>query len=492
MSVQSIYEEIATRTGGDIYIGVTGPVRTGKSTFIKRFMEAIVLPNIENEFLKERTRDELPQSGSGKSIMTAEPKFVPEEAIEVSPDGTTKLSVRLIDSVGYVVEGAAGATENGNPRMVTTPWFPQELPLSEAAEVGTKKVMESHCTVGVLITTDGTVTDLPRSCYEEAEARAIADMQKTGKPFVVLVNSAQPESEAAAALVKKLREMWNVTCLAVNCLTMQETELQQVLNALLQDFPVSEIRFFYPRWLEALEFEHPLKNALYMAIRESCEKMHKLSDASACLAKIGALEQVENESIRTIDTGTGTVDCALSFADTLFYEILGEQSGLQIDDDGDLMRHLKEYAAMKAAYERFASAAEEAEAAGYGIVPPMTDQLKLEQPQVIRRGNTYGIRLRASAPSIHMIRTDVKTEICPMVGNEAQSQELVTRLLDAYDTDVDALWQSNIFGKSVFELVNDGLSSKLVKLPADARSKLKDALTKIVNDGCNGMICLII
>lgn len=491
MEKQSIYRDIAIRTGGNIYIGVTGPVRTGKSTFIKRFMETMVLPNIKDAFLKERTRDELPQSGSGKTIMTAEPKFVPEEAVEVSPDGCTKLSVRLIDSVGYVVPGAAGATEGDAPRMVTTPWFSQELPLSEAAEVGTKKVMEDHCTVGIIITTDGTITELPRSEYLDAETRAIGDMQKTKKPFVVLVNSAAPDSASAQELAKQLQQKWSVPCLPVNCLSMQEAELQQILRVLLQGFPVSEVRFFYPHWLEALEGTHPLKNTLYAALRDSCAGLDRISDAENCLAPIGQLEQVESETVRMIDLGTGTVSCALTFSDTLFYEILSEKSSLCIEDDGDLMRLLTEYASVKANYERIAAAAEEAAATGYGIVAPMTDQLKLEQPQVIRKGNTYGIRLRASAPSIHMIRTDVKTEICPMVGNEAQSQELVSGMLEAYDTDIDALWQSNIFGKSVFELVNDGLSSKLVKLPAEARTKLKDALTKIVNDGCNGMICLI-
>lgn len=491
MVTRTIYEDIAQRTGGDIYIGITGPVRTGKSTFIKRFMEALVLPNISDVFLKERTRDELPQSGSGKTIMTSEPKFVPEEAVVISPDGTANLSVRLIDCVGYIVDGASGATENGLPRMVTTPWSDQELPMAEAAEFGTKKVMEDHCTVGLVITTDGTVTDLPRQAYEDAEVRAIEDMKKTGKPFVVLVNSAEPNAEPAQLLVKALQEEWNVACMPINCLTMQEKEIKNVLKSLLYGFPVTEVQFFYPGWLEALEGTHPLKTSLYSVLRSCCEKLENVSDAAQALLEITAMEQVQETTLKSIDLGCGTVGCGLSFSPTLFYEILSEKSGLPIEDDGDLMRLLSDYARVKQSYERISSAIEEAEATGYGIVEPMTEQLTLDPPQIIRKGSTYGIRIKASAPSIHMIRTDVKTEISPMVGNEAQSQELAARMLEAYDTDIDSLWQSNIFGKSVFELVNDGLSSKLTKMPTDARTKLKDALTKIVNDGCNGMICLI-
>lgn len=491
MITQTIYEDIAKRTGGDIYIGITGPVRTGKSTFIKRFMESLVLPNISDEFLKERTRDELPQSGSGRTIMTAEPKFVPEEAVEISPDGTVSLSVRLIDCVGYIVDGATGATENGVPRMVTTPWSDQELPMTEAAEFGTKKVMEDHCTVGLVITTDGSVTDIDRREYEDAEARAIEDMKKTGKPFVVLVNSAEPNGAEAQSLAQNIQERWKVACLPINCLTMQEGEIKTVLKSLLYGFPVIEVQFFYPGWLSALESAHPIKAALYQALRACCEKLGSISDAESALCEVNTMEQVQEATLRSIDLGSGTVSCGLSFSPTLFYEILSEKSGLPIEDDGDLMRLLSDYATVKQSYDRIAAAVEEAEATGYGIVEPMTDQMTLEPPQIIRKGSTYGIRIKASAPSIHMIRTDVRTEISPMVGNEAQSQELAARMLEAYDTDIDELWQSNIFGKSVFELVNDGLSSKLTKMPPDARTKLKDALTKIVNDGCNGMICLI-
>lgn len=491
MVKQTIYEDIAKRTGGDIYIGVTGPVRSGKSTFIKRFMETLVLPNISDAFLKERTRDELPQSGSGRTIMTAEPKFVPEEAVEISPDGTASLSVRMIDCVGYIVDNAEGAMENGLPRMVTTPWSENELPMTEAAELGTKKVMEDHCTVGLVITTDGTVTDLVRNDYADAEARAIEDMKKTGKPFVVLLNSAEPDSEAAQSLANRLREQWDVLCVPINCLTMQENEIKDVLKTLLYGFPVTEVQFFYPGWLEALEGTHPLKAELYTAIRNCCEKLEKISDAQQALQQVKAMEKLQDAELKSIDLGSGTVGCALTFLPTLFYEILSEKSDLSIEDDGDLMRLLSDYAKVKHSYDRIAAAVEEAEATGYGIVQPMTEQMTLEPPQIIRKGSTYGIRIKASAPSIHMIRTDVRTEISPMVGNEAQSQELAARMLEAYDTDIDELWQSNIFGKSVFELVNDGLSSKLTKMPPDARAKLKDALTKIVNEGCNGMICLI-
>lgn len=488
---ESIYEDISKRTGGNIYIGVTGPVRTGKSTFIKRFMETLVIPNIEDAFLKERARDELPQSSSGKTVMTAEPKFVPEEAVEVSPDGTAKLSVRLIDSVGYMMNGATGAMEDGKPRLVTTPWLDREIPMTEAAELGTKKVMESHCTIGIVITTDGSVTDIPREDYEEAEARAISDMQKTGKPFVVLLNSASPESTETQLLAEELHNRWNVRCIPINVLTMQETNIRDVLKELLYGFPVSELQFYYPGWFTALETSHPLKTALYSCLRDCCNRIETVAEAEGELGSIMQLEQVQNESLRFIDFGSGTVSCDITFNESLFYDTISELSGIQIENDGDLMHLLTDYAATRETYAQIAAAMEEAEATGYGIVQPSAQQLHLEQPQVVRRGNTYGIRLKASAPSLHLIRTQVRTEISPMVGNEAQSQELVSKMIEAYDSDIDSLWQSNIFGKSVFDLVSDGLSGKVNKMPADARAKMREALTKIVNEGCNGMICLI-
>ena len=492
MKKMSLYEDIAKRTGGNIYIGLTGPVRVGKSTFVKRFMEQLVLPEIQDEYRRERAKDELPQCGSGRTIMTAEPKFVPEEAVEIMPDDNAALSVRLIDCVGYIVPGAVGATENGTPRMVTTPWFDHEIPMTEAAEVGTKKVMEEHCTVGLVMTTDGTVTDIPREDYQDAERRAISDMKKTGKPFLILVNSSQPEGTEAKELASRLEQEFGVRALTINCLTMQEMQINEILQAVLYEFPVTELRFYMPRWLDVLEPDHTLKHALYQAMLQSAEEIGKIAEAAPSVAEICRMEQVSDCTVTGIDLGTGTVTCRLDFPEGLFYQILGEKSGFQITNDGDLMDLLVQYAKIKKSYDRISSALEEVMATGYGIVMPSSEEMKLEVPQIVRKGSAYGIKLKASAPSIHMMRADVDTEISPMVGDEKQSEELVSYLLGEYQDRTEQIWDSNIFGKSVYELVSEGLSSKLTRMPEDSRRKLKDALTRIVNEGGNGLICLIV
>ncbi len=492
MSQNTLYADIAKRTGGDIYIGVTGPVRVGKSTMVKRMMEQLVIPSIADEYRRERARDELPQSGSGKTIMTAEPKFVPEEAVEISPDGTAKLHVRMIDCVGYMVPGAVGAMEDGKPRMVTTPWFAEEIPMTEAAEIGTQKVMQEHCTVGIVMTTDGTVTDIPRQDYEQAERRAITDMQATEKPFMVLVNSAQPGEEAAQALAQSLAETYHVCAMAVNCLSMGVEAINDILKALLFAFPVTELQFFMPGWLDALEVDHRWKASLYEAMRRCAEEAGKIAEVEPAIRTICQLEQVSGYTVMDVDLGSGVVRCRLDFPEGLFYEALGEQSGFTIASDKDLMGLLTEFAQVKKEYDRISAALEEVRATGYGIVLPGQDELQMEEPEIIRKGGAYGIRLRASAPSIHMMRADIHAEISPMVGDEKQSQELVEYLMGEYEGNTEKLWDSNIFGKSVYELVNEGLQTKLTKMPEGSRYKLKDALTKIVNEGGNGLICLIL
>ena len=490
--MSNIYADIAKRTGGDIYIGVVGPVRTGKSTFIKRLMEELVIPNIDDLYQRERAKDELPQSGSGKTIMTAEPKFIPEEAVEITPDGTARLRVRLIDSVGYMVDGAIGATENGEPRMVTTPWFDEEIPMTEAAELGTKKVMEEHCTVGVVVTTDGTITDIPRADYQTAEQRAIEDMKATGKPFVVLVNSAAPRGAEARALAEHIAQNYDVSAVPVDCQGMHETELKELLRALLYAFPLRELRVFLPAWVQALELDSPLKAGLYASLRRNAETITRLAEAEAAVKTVAELEQVCAYRIPEIDLGSGTVDCELEFAEGLFYQILGQRTGFEIENDGQLLSLLTALAGMKRQYDKLAAALEEVHATGYGIVMPTAEEMRMEVPEIVRKGSAYGIRLRASAPSIHLLRADIKTEISPMVGDEQQSEELVKYLLGEYEGNTERLWESNIFGKSVFELVNEGLTTKLKRMPDDARIKLKDALTKIINEGANGLICLLL
>ena len=490
--MSNIYADIAKRTGGGIYIGVVGPVRTGKSTFIKRLMETLVIPNISDLYQRERAKDELPQSGSGKTIMTAEPKFVPEEAVQISPDGTAELSVRLIDSVGYMVQGAIGATEDGKPRMVTTPWLDEEIPLTEAAELGTKKVMEDHSTIGIVVTTDGTVTDIPRADYIAAEERAIEDMMATGKPFLVLVNSAAPQSADALALRDYIARTYGVSAVAADCQSMTEADLKELLRELLYAFPWRELRVFLPPWVRALEADNPLKQALYEALRKNGEGISRLAEVAPAVEKVAELEQVSGWRVDNVDAGSGTVSCTLDFNEGLFYQILGQKTGFEIQDDGQLLTLLTALSQMKKQYDKIASALEEVKATGYGIVMPMAEEMQLEIPQIVKKGSAYGVKLKASAPSIHMLRADIQTEISPMVGDEQQSEDLVKYLLGEYEGDTEKLWQSNIFGKSVFELVNEGLTTKLRRMPEDARYKLKDALTKIINEGANGLICLLL
>ena len=487
--MEHIYECIAGRTGGNIFIGVVGPVRTGKSTMIKRIMEQLVIPNIDDPYRRERARDELPQSGSGKTIMTSEPKFVPEEAVEISPDGTTKLRVRMIDSVGYMVDGAVGAEEDGQPRMVTTPWFEEEIPMTQAAELGTKKVMEEHCSIGLVVTTDGTVTDIPRNDYVAAERRAILDMQATGKPHLVIINSRNPGSEEAKQLKEQLKQEFHVDAFVADCQAMDVDGIIEMLKALLYSFPMKQLQIYMPRWVDALEMDHPVKAALYEALLQRAEEISNLGMVEATLGKLKELEQVLDFHVRSVDLATGTVSCALSFPEVLFYEILSAKAGIPVKNDAQLITLLSELSRVKGEYDKIADALAAVQATGYGVVKPGAGEMKLETPQIVRKGSSFGVKLKAGAPSIHMIRVDVDTEISPMVGDEKQSQDLIAYL---GGEDPEKLWQSNIFGKSVYELIRDGLNSKLMQMSGDVRGKFRGTLTKIVNDGANGLICLIL
>ena len=490
--MSSLYADIAERTGGNIYIGVVGPVRTGKSTFIKRLMEEMVIPNIDDPYSRERARDELPQSASGRTIMTSEPKFVPEEAVKICPDSTAELSVRLIDSVGYMVRGAVGATEDGIPRMVTTPWYDHEIPMTEAAELGTKKVMEEHCSIGIVVTTDGTVTDIPREDYVEAEERAIRDMQQTGKPFVVLLNSREPHGQTAKALAEALSHTYAVAVLCVDCLRLEEGEPGRILRELLYAFPMKQLQVYLPSWVQMLALDDPLKGELYRSLRRSAENISRLAEAEPVLAQMCRSEQVCGCKLLSVDPAKGCVGCEPEFREGLFYEILGQKTGFEIRNDGQLLSILTGLSGIKKQYDKISAALDEVKATGYGIVMPSAEEMHLELPEIVKKGGAYGVKLRASAPSIHMMRADIHTEISPMVGNEQQSEDLVKYLLGEYEDNTEKLWESNIFGKSVFELVNEGLATKLKRMPEDARYKIKDALAKIINDGANGLICLLL
>ena len=487
--MESIYQQIAARTGGNIYVGVVGPVRTGKSTLIKRIMEELVIPGIEDPYRKERARDELPQSGSGKTIMTSEPKFVPEEAVEISPDGTVTLRVRMIDSVGYMVTGAVGAEEDGVPRMVTTPWYDHEIPMTEAAELGTKKVMEEHCSIGLVVTTDGTVTDIPRGDYIEAEGRAIRDMQATGKPFLVLINSRNPSGAEAKAVQEHIRQQHGMEAVIADCQALTADGISGLLQSLLYAFPMSQLRIWLPRWMDAVEPEHPVKKLLYEALLQQADAIHTLDQAKAALVPLGELESVTDCTVRNIDLGTGTVDCAISFPESLFYEILSSKAGIPIHSDAQLIELLAQLSKIKTEYDKISDALSAVKATGYGVVMPTAEDMKLEQPELLRKNGSFGVKLKAGAPSIHMIRVDIDTEIQPMVGSEQQSQSLIASLSEE---DPAQLWQSNIFGKSVYELLQDGLNAKVVRLPDEVRAKFRGTLSKIVNEGATGLICLIL
>ena len=487
--MDKIYEDIGKRTGGHIYAGVVGPVRTGKSTLIKRIMEKLVIPAIEEPYQKERARDELPQSGSGRTIMTSEPKFVPEEAVEISPDGAVHLKVRFIDSVGYMVEGAAGAEENGKVRMVTTPWFDHEIPMTEAAELGTRKVMEGHCTLGILVTTDGTVTEIPRKDYVEAERRAISDMKATGKPFLVVINSREPQGEPAMELKRELEEKFSDHCMTADCQSMETEEMTEMFRTLLQTFPMTELQVHLPRWMDALEPDHPVKAELYGALLSQAEKISSLGQAEAALKPIEALDAVKSCRLEQVDLGTGIVGCTVFFPQSMFYEILSAKAGIPVKNEGQLLSLLTDLSTVRKEYDKISDALDSARATGYGVVMPTAEEMKLETPQILRKGGAFGVRLKAGAPSIHMVRVDIDTEISPMVGDEKQSRELVEYLTGE---DPEKLWQSNIFGKSVYDLIQEGLTAKLTGMPQEVRGKFRGTLGRIVNEGATGLICIIL
>ena len=487
--MDNIYQDIARRTGGNVYIGVVGPVRTGKSTLIKRIMEVLVLPGIEDPHRRERAKDELPQCGSGKTIMTSEPKFVPEEAVEVCPDGKTRLRLRLIDSVGYMVEGAVGADEEGKPRMVTTPWYDHEIPMTQAAELGTKKVMDGHCSIGLVVTTDGTVTDLPRQEYADAERRAIRDMRATGKPFLVVVNSREPAGDAARQVQQELAREFGISALAADCQAMDGEGIGRLLQALLYTFPMKALKVYLPRWMDALENAHPVKTALYQALLEKAASIENLGQAESVLSDLSELEQIQDHTLRGLDLAEGTVSCAIAFPDTLYYEILSSRAGMPIENDAQLLSLLTELSAVRTEYEKIADALSSVKATGYGVVMPTAEEMKLETPELVKKGGAFGVKLKAGAPSIHMVRVDIDTEISPMVGDEKQSQDLIAYLTGEAP---EKLWESNIFGKSVYDLIREGLNGKLMQMPEDVRGKFRGTLTRIVNEGATGLICLIL
>lgn len=488
----NIYADIARRTNGDIYVGVVGPVRSGKSTFIKRFMEQLVIPNIQSESWRQRATDELPQSAGGKTIMTTEPKFIPEDAVELTLDDTAHMRVRMIDCVGYIIPSALGYIENEQPRMVHTPWFDQEVPFNMAAEVGTRKVIAEHSTIGLVITTDGSITDLPRAEYAACEQRVIEELQELGKPFAVLLNCLDPHSKAAKELAETLQEQYHTPVIPVSCPDLNEDDIRTILTELLRVFPVREINVCMPNWITELEKTHWLRETVFSCIRQTAEEIHTIRDTDMFAQAMQTCPYVTEARIQEIDMGTGSVTVQITLDPELFFRVLGEATGLEIHGENDLLPILTKLSKIQKEYAKIEPALREVEATGYGIVMPEQSEMTLEEPEIIKQGGRYGVRLRASAPSIHMMRADIRTTISPIVGTERQSEELVMYLLEGFEEDPTKIWSSNIFGKSLHELVGEGLHNKLSKMPMEARLKLQETLQRIINEGCSGLICFIL
>lgn len=492
MDKYNIYQQIAERTQGDIYIGVVGPVRTGKSTFIKRFMDLLVIPNIENVYRRERAKDELPQSATGRTIMTTEPKFVPNEAVEIVVDENVQLKVRLIDCVGYLVKGALGHMENNAPRMVSTPWFDYQIPFEEAAELGTKKVINEHSTIGLVVVTDGSITDLGREEYLDAERRVISELKEINKPFIIILNSVRPYDNDTLKLKEELEQKYVVPVVNLNCAQMRIDDVNTIMEHMLYEFPVCEIGINIPRWVEALEEDYWLRAGMLDAIKDAFKDVKKIREIKDAVSRFSDYDFIKKANIERINLGEGSALIELTAADGLFYRILSETTGLDIEGEHKLVSLMKDMARIKKEYEKIEYALHEVKVKGYGIVSPQLEELSLEEPEIIKQGNRFGVRLRASAPSIHMIRADIETEIAPLVGTEKQSEELVNYLLREFESDTRKLWESNIFGKSLHELVSEGLHNKLYRMPEDAQLKLQETLQKIINEGSGGLICIIL
>ena len=492
MSENSIYRDLAERTNGSFLLGVVGPVRTGKSSFIKRMMETLVIPHIEDNFSRERAKDELPQSASGKTIMTAEPKFVPEEAVEISLPDETKISVRLIDCVGYMVEGAAGLYEEGEERLVTTPWFDHEVTITEAAEKGTEKVIRDHSSIGIVVTCDGSFGEIPRENFVEAEERVIRELKSLGKPFAVILNSARPQSQQAQSLAAEISGKYEVKCLCMSCLSMSEHDIAEVLASVLEEYPLRALRFYLPDWVDALPEQNECRQRVFRLLKENAEGLRKIKDLCTLKEEIAdeEISLVLKESVR--DLGSGEVSLRVEMPRCLYYQTISRETGLSIGNDADLIRILSEMAASRRECEQLGRALAEVREKGYGVVLPAPDQMRLEEPQIVRQNGKYSVRLRAGAPAIHLLMTDVETEVSPAIGGESASEDIISFLLQGFEGDVNRIWQSNIFGRSLNELAEEGLRSKLENLPDAAREKLRLTLERIINEGCAGLICLLL
>lgn len=485
-----VYRDMKARTNGEIYIGVVGPVRTGKSTFIKRFMDLLVLPNMADEHARERTKDELPQSASGTTIMTTEPKFVPKEAASVKLSDDVEVKIRLIDCVGYMVEGASGHIENDAERQVKTPWFEYEIPFTKAAAIGTQKVIRDHATIGFVVTTDGSVTDLPRESYIPAEEKTVKELQSIGKPFLILLNCLKPYGEEAKALKEELQQKYNAPVFPVNCEQLKAEDINEIMRQILYQFPVTEVEFYLPKWVEMLSRDHRIKQDLLEHIRRFMENMDDIRSAVSCEEKADS-PYINEISVEKVEMDTGKVRVRIGFEQKYYYEVLSELTGTQIKGEYELISTMKELSAMKEEFSQIKDAFADVKIKGYGVVSPKKEEIRLDDPVIIKQGSKYGVKIRSEAPSIHMIRANIETEIAPIVGNEKQAEDLVEYIRQESETP-EGVWGTNIFGKSVEELVMDGIRSKIAMINDESQSKLQDSMQKIVNDSNGGMVCIII
>ena len=492
MDQQKLYRDIAGRCDGDIYLGVVGPVRTGKSTFIKRFMELLVLPGMDDMDARQRAQDELPQSGAGHTIMTTQPKFVPNEAVGITLKDDASARVRLVDCVGYLIPGVLGLQDGGEARMVRTPWYDHDIPFEEAAELGTRRVIQEHATAGVVVTSDGSIVDVPRANYQQAEARVVEELKALGKPFIVVLNSTSPASGETAEQAAALSERYGVPVKAVDVLNMGIDDLNGLLEALLFEFPIRECRIQAPAWLTALAGDHWLGESVMEVIRAAAGQMRRVRDHALLREALRQNEYVEDAAPVSISLNDGTLEYRLTLKDGLFYKVLGEASGQEIQGEAHLFELMKTLVAAKREYDRVADALASARQTGYGMVAPAMEELELMEPELVKQGAHYGVRMKATAPSLHFIRVDIQTEVNPIIGAQKQSEELVNNLKAEFAGNREGIWDTEIFGKTLNELVREGISGKLARLPEDARAKLREALQKIINEGSGGMICILL
>lgn len=487
INTYDLYADMRTRTNGEIYIGVVGPVRTGKSTFIKRFMNLMVLPNIQEEPIKLRARDELPMSAAGRTVTTTEPKFIPQEAVTITMNPKLEMKVRMIDCVGFMIPGAAGHEENGEERMVKTPWFDYEIPFSKAAEIGTRKVIHDHSTIGIVVTADGSFGELEREAYLEAEAKTIREMKGLGKPYIILLNSSQPYAQETQQLAEEIKNTYGVRVLPVNADQLRKEDVTEILQAVLLEFPVTEVDFQIPKWAEALQMESEVKAALVSMAKDVMNQIQVIRDVYQL--EIPDSTYIEKVKLDTISLDTGRVQLQVQVDNAFYYEMLSEMLGCPIENEYQFMNVLKELAVKRREYELVAEAVEAVRYKGYGCVTPNQADIRIEEPEVIRHGNKFGVKIKAEAPSIHMIKADITTEIAPIVGSEEQAKDLVQYISSEGKEDI---WSVNIFGKTIRQLIDDGIRTKTSKITDESQMKLQDTMEKIVNDGNGGMVCIII